>query len=110
MSSNDTAPASTRSQAEGNKLYQLSLAHPILVPLVLLSIAVIMRIVDIGILRLDEKWGEALLHKALGFALVVGYLWAAGRSVREIGLHRKHAWETMGLAALGTVAYFVEEV
>jgi hypothetical protein len=33
--------------------------------------------------------GEIILSKALGFALVVLFLWFAGRKLRDIGLHSK---------------------
>jgi len=92
---------------EGNGLYRLSIARPFLVPLVLLALALVLRIVDIGLLRLDEKWGEAILHKALGFGLVLLYLWFAGRPVREIGLHGRHVAKAMLISAAGTILLLI---
>jgi hypothetical protein len=48
-----------------------------------LAIAVALCVVDIMVLPLAERWGEAFLHKALGFVLVLAYLWAAGQSVAD---------------------------
>ena len=107
MSGNRAQPSAAHPQTRANKLYQFSLAHPILVPLALLFIAVIFRILDIVVFRLDEVWGEAILHKALGFALVVLYLWAAGKSIAEIGLHGRLAGKAMLIAAIGTTAILI---
>jgi hypothetical protein len=38
---------------------------------------------------LDERLGEIILSKALGFALVVLFLGLAGRRLRDIGLHSR---------------------
>lgn len=92
---------------EGNGLYRLSIARPFLVPLVLLALALALRIVDVGLLRLDEKWGEAILHKALGFGLVLLYLWLAGQPVREIGLHGRQVGKAMLISAFGTILLLV---
>jgi membrane protease YdiL (CAAX protease family) len=74
-------------RAYANRVYPLSLARPILVPLVLLAIAVVLRVVDIFLLPLAEATGEAFLHKVLGLVMVVAYVWAAGQPLAAIGLH-----------------------
>jgi hypothetical protein len=48
-------------------IISMGLARPILVPLALLTVAVVLRLVDILLLPLAEATGEAFLHKALGF-------------------------------------------
>jgi membrane protease YdiL (CAAX protease family) len=90
-----------KSEAKLNRLYQQSLARPILLPLVLLSIAVLLRILDIFFLPLAEAMGEAIVHKALGFLLVLGYLWAIGRPLAEIGLHGRSIGRAMFIGAAG---------
>jgi membrane protease YdiL (CAAX protease family) len=91
-------------QAEhSNRLYQLSLARPILVPLVLLSIAVVLRLVDIFLLPLAEATGEAFLHKALGLVMVLVYLWAAGQPLAAIGLHGRLVGKAVFIGAVGIV-------
>ena len=91
-------------QAEhANRLFQLSLARPILAPLVLLSVAVVFRLVDIFLLPLAEATGEAFLHKALGFVMVLVYLWAAGQPLAAIGLHGRLVGRAIFIGAAGMV-------
>jgi membrane protease YdiL (CAAX protease family) len=85
------------------RLYQLSLARPILVPLVLLSIAVVLRLVDIFLLPLAEATGEAFLHKALGLVMVLVYVWAAGQPLAAIGLHGRLVGRAVFIGAVGIV-------
>jgi len=69
---------------------RISLRWPIVTSLVLLGIALFFKWVDTFALRLDERLGEIILCKTLGFAMVVAFVWAAGRSLRDIGLHSRH--------------------
>jgi hypothetical protein len=92
---------------EGNRLYRLSVRHPILVPIVLLFIAAALRIVDIFFLPLAEALGEAILHKALGFTVILVYVWAAGRSLRAIGLHGRLIGKALFVGAGGIAAVFL---
>lgn len=46
--------------------------------------ALLIRLNEIFILRLGELWGEIFLLKALGFALVVLFVWAAHRKLRGL--------------------------
>jgi membrane protease YdiL (CAAX protease family) len=89
--------------ARANELYRLSTAYPILLPLVLLVIAAILRVVDIFALGVAELVGEAFIHKALGFVLVVLYLWAMGKNVQAIGLHGRLAGKAMLIGGSGVV-------
>jgi membrane protease YdiL (CAAX protease family) len=68
---------------------RLSLERPILTSLILLVIALFFKWIDTFVLRLDERLGEIILCKTLGFVLVVVFVWAAGRSLRDIGLHAR---------------------
>ena len=86
-----------------DRLYRLSLARPILIPMVLLAVAVLLRVVDILILPFAERWGEAILHKALGFVMVLGYLWAVGQPLAAIGLHGRRVGQAMWIGAAGAV-------
>jgi membrane protease YdiL (CAAX protease family) len=90
-----------------DRLYRLSLARPILVPMVLLAIAVLLRVVDILILPFAERWGEAILHKALGFILVLAYLWAVGQPLAAIGLHERRVGQAIWIGAAGAVLILV---
>lgn len=71
-------------------LRHLAYKHPILLPLLIAGIALVLRINDIFILKLDERWGEIILSKSLGFLLVVAYIYATGRTLAAIGLHDRH--------------------
>ena len=75
--------------ADSKPIRSLVTQWPILVSLALLAIALLFRLIDIFVLRLDERLGEIILSKALGFALVVLFLWLAGRKLRDIGLHSR---------------------
>lgn len=76
----------------------------------LFFIALILRINDIFILRLDEWLGEIILSKSLGFALVVGYTWLVGKSLSSIGLHSRNLKEALAIGAGLTVAAFAVAV
>jgi membrane protease YdiL (CAAX protease family) len=66
---------------------RVSLERPILTSLALLAIALVFKFVDTFVLRLDEHLGEIILCKTLGFVMVIVFAYAAGRSLRDIGLH-----------------------
>jgi uncharacterized protein len=76
-------------------------------PLALLGIALLLRVFDIFVLRLDERLGEIILSKTLGFALIVGYTWSAGHSLTAIGLHTRHLGIALATGAGITMAAFL---
>jgi uncharacterized protein len=80
---------------------------PVMAPLALLGLAMILRIFDIFVLRLDERLGEIILSKSLGFALVVGYTWWVGQRLSAIGLHSRRLGSALGIGAGLTVAAFL---
>jgi membrane protease YdiL (CAAX protease family) len=80
---------------------------PVLAPLSLLVIALLLRIIDIFGLRLDERLGEIILSKTLGFALVLGYTWWVGQRVTALGLHTRHLGVALALGTAITVVAFV---
>ena len=90
-----------------NWLYRLSLSRPILIPFVLLAITILLRVFDIMVLPFAERWGEAFLHKALGFLLVLAYLWAVGRRVSAIGLHHRQAGKAILIGTTGPVVIYL---
>ncbi len=79
----------------------------VLAPLLLLALALLLRIVDIFVLRLDERLGEIILSKTLGFALVVAYTWWAGQSLAAIGLHTRQLGMALAIGAGITAAAFL---
>ncbi len=57
--------------------HHFSTRWPVLAPLLLLGIELLFRILDIFVLRLDERLGEIILSKSLGFVLVVALAFLA---------------------------------
>jgi len=85
------------------KWYEWSLRHPILIPIILFIIAVVFKIFDVFVFNIDERLGEIIISKSLGFLLVLGYLWFVGKSVTSIGLHRKYAKEALIIGSSGII-------
>jgi uncharacterized protein len=79
---------------------------PVLAPFVLLFFAMILRIIDIFVLRLDERLGEIILSKSLGFALVAGYVWWSGQHLSAIGLHSRKVGAALAIGAGLTLTAF----
>jgi hypothetical protein len=71
---------SNKTPAPVSSIQRLSLEKPILTCLVLLAIAFFFKWVDTFVLRLDERLGEIILCKTLGFVPVILFVWAAGEA------------------------------
>lgn len=84
-----------------------SYVKPVLTGIVLMLIALTFRITDIFILRLDELWGEILLSKALGFCLVVAFLWLIGKNLGAIGLGSRGFGRGLVFGAILAVVPFI---
>jgi membrane protease YdiL (CAAX protease family) len=82
-----------------NPVLNISLKWPILTGLVLLVIALFFKWIDTFVLRLDERLGEIILCKALGFVLVVVFVWVTGRTLRDIGLHSRRLGASLLIGA-----------
>jgi membrane protease YdiL (CAAX protease family) len=85
------------------KWYEWSLRRPVLIPIILFLIAVIFKIFDVFVFNIDERLGEIIISKSLGFLLVVAYLWLVGKSVTAIGLHGKHVKEALLIGSTGII-------
>jgi membrane protease YdiL (CAAX protease family) len=68
---------------------------PVLTGIVLMLIALCFRLLDIFVLRLDERLGEIILSKALGFGLVIIFVWAIGKKLSSIGFHSRRLGESL---------------
>jgi membrane protease YdiL (CAAX protease family) len=93
---------SEKASAPAN-LLRISLERPILTSLVLLAIAFVFKWVDTFVLRLDERLGEIILCKTLGFVLVIVFVWACGRKLQDIGLHGRQLGPSLFIGILITV-------
>ena len=80
---------SNKTSAPVSSVERIALEKPILTSLVLLVIAFFFKWVDTFVLRLDERLGEIILCKTLGFVLVIAFVWACGRKLQDIGLHSR---------------------
>ena len=90
------------------RLQQISLEKPILTALVLMVIALFFKWIDTFVLRLDERWGEIILSKSLGFILVIVFVWLARHKLKDIGLHSKRIWQSLFIgASITIVAYLI---
>jgi uncharacterized protein len=86
---------------------------PILTGITLMLIALSFRLIDIFVLRLDERLGEIILSKALGFCLVLVFVWAIGKRLSAIGFHGRRVGESLLIGIVITalpmlIAYAVE--
>jgi membrane protease YdiL (CAAX protease family) len=80
---------------------------PILTGILLMLIALCFRLIDIFVLRLDERLGEIILSKALGFGLILLFLWAIGRKPDAIGFHGRRLGDGLLIGVVITVLPFI---
>jgi membrane protease YdiL (CAAX protease family) len=98
---------SDRPSAPANSLQRFALEKPILTGLVLLAIAFFLKWIDTFVLRLDERLGEIILCKTLGFVMVIVFVRATGRSLRDIGLHSRRLGPSLLIGVVITVIALV---
>ena len=96
-------PRGTDKSPRAQKWYEWSLRHTILIPIILFIIAVVLKILDVFVFHIDERLGEIIVSKSLGFLLVVAYLWLVGKSVTAIGLHGKYVKEALVIGSTGII-------
>jgi membrane protease YdiL (CAAX protease family) len=75
--------------------------------MVFFVILLIIRWIDSFILRLDERIGELILTKGLGFILVLIFVWLAGRKVKDIGFHGTFLRQSLMIGTLTTTVAFI---
>lgn len=71
-----------------------------------LLVALLFRVVDIFIFRLDERWGEILLSKSLTLVLVLALVATSSSDLRAIGLRGAGAGVPVAIAVLGITVLF----
>ena len=86
-----------------NFIQRSTFQRPTLTGIVLMLIALSFRLIDIIVLRLDERLGEIILSKALGFGLVLLFVWTLGRKPASIGFHGRRIGESLLIATVITV-------
>ena len=90
-----------------DRLQQVTLEKPILTALALMAIALFLKWIDTFVLRLDERWGEIILSKSLGFVLVVAFVWLTRHKLKDIGLHAKKIWQSLFIGASITIGAYL---
>ena len=98
---------SDRNYSLTNRIQQVSIAKPILTALVLMAIALFLKWIDTFILRLDERLGEIILSKSLGFILVIVFVWLTRHKLKDIGLHSKRIGQSLLIGASVTLLAYV---
>jgi membrane protease YdiL (CAAX protease family) len=81
--------------------------RPVLTGILLMLIALIFRLTDIFVLRLDERLGEIILSKTLGFLLVLLFISVIGRKPASIGFHGRRLGEGLLIGVAITVLPFI---
>jgi len=99
---------SNRNKSLTMRLQRVSLEKPILTALALMAIALFFKWIDTFVLRLDERLGEIILSKSLGFILVIGFVWLTRHKLKDIGLHSKRIGQSLLIGASVTIiAYLI---
>jgi membrane protease YdiL (CAAX protease family) len=86
---------------------RLTFQKPILTGILLMLIALVFRLIDIFVLRLDERLGEIILSKTLGVVLVLLFVWAIGQKPGAIGFHGRRLGEGLLIGVVITVLPFI---
>ena len=98
---------SNKTSAPVSFVQRMALERPILTGLVLLVIAFFFKWIDTFVLRLDERLGEIILCKTLGFVLVIAFVWACGRKLQDVGLHGRRLGPSLLIGIAVTVIALV---
>ncbi len=77
-----------------NKWYEFADRYPITVLMIITLLCLILRLLDTFIFPLAELVGELILSKALGFILIILYLWSINRKPKAIGIHKNNAGQS----------------
>jgi membrane protease YdiL (CAAX protease family) len=90
-----------------NSIERNTFQKPVFTGILLMLVALAFRLIDIFVLRLDERLGEIILSKALGFGLIVLFVWAIGKNLNSIGFHGRRLGESLLIGTLITILPFI---
>jgi membrane protease YdiL (CAAX protease family) len=90
-----------------NSIKRTASQKPILTGMILMLIALGFRLTDIFVLRLDERLGEIILSKTLGFCLILFFVWSIGRKPAWIGFHGRRLGEGLRIGIVITILPFI---
>ena len=89
--------------------------NPIFSAFIIFFLALLLRLNDIFILRIDERFGEIFISKILGFLLILLFMLLIKESLSTIGLHKNHLWLCICLGfflnlAIYLISYGIEYI
>ena len=88
---------------KNNKIIELSASKPLLVSILLASVAMVFRLLDIFVFRLDDLLGEIILSKTIGFIIVIVFVGLVGWRMRDIGFKFENTQSILTLGIVVTV-------
>ena len=89
------------------KLKSLSSSNPLILSIYLMCIAMIFRLLDIFVLRLDGLLGEIILSKIIGFIVVILFIKTMDNSMSDIGFNINNKLSIFTLGAVVTVVLMI---
>ena len=78
-----------------NKWQEFAGSYPITVLLIITLLCLVLRILDTFVLPIAELVGELIISKALGFILIILFLWSINRRLNAIGIHKRNAGQAV---------------
>ncbi len=84
------------------KLRDMTFSKPLILSICLMCIAMIFRLLDIFILRLDDLLGEIILSKIIGFIIVILFVKMIGDNLNSIGFNANNRLSIFVLGAVIT--------
>lgn len=84
------------------KLKDLSLSKPLTLSICLMNIAMIFRLLDIFVFRLDDLLGEIILSKIIGFIIVILFVKMIGNDMSNVGFNVNNRWSIFILGVVIT--------
>ncbi len=94
------------SVARSERYNAFSLARPIIVSLVFFLVVIVIRSIDLFVLRFDELPDKIIFSRVLGFLLVLAYLRLLQKPISSIGLHARNFDKAFLIGALSLLLLY----
>lgn len=95
-----------RSHQLSNPTLAASLKHPVRMMMILYGIAITLKILDSFVFRLGDLLGELIFTKALGFVMLIIYVSMCGRTLKDIGFHRRGVGRAVLISGVTIILLF----
>lgn len=89
------------------KLRELSLSKPLIVGIGLICLAMVFRLLDIFVFRLDDLLGEIILSKTIGFVIVIVFVKMIGEKMSDIGFNFNNKRSIFIIGAVITIGLMI---